>query len=172
MDKYEASNGVTLDAHGLATTEPGYGLLTELFNAEKAHAARIEFYQALRDEELGRWRWPEEPDYYARRVSKDEVGVTHEPTGRYHIVRMGGAWEFSSPFRSVAQAFLEAHPERKPWEDANEGEVWIITPSKAYTLGEQINYPAIFQAGMFRDHGGSWLAEDLTAARRIWPEES
>lgn len=59
----------------------------------------------------------------------------------------------------------------EPWLTPHEGEVWIITPSKSLsTLDGPGEYPAIFQAGRFRDHGGSWEMHDITAARRIWPE--
>lgn len=140
-----------------------------------------EFFQHERDEELGRWRWPENPDYvvYVKCESESEpragVRVLHERTGRSRDIGRAvvNACEATvSRFGRAARAYFEAHPERKPWHDATEGEVWIVTPSKALTCGERVQYPAIFQAGRFRDHGGSWEARDLTAARRIWPESN
>lgn len=51
----------------------------------------------------------------------------------------------------------------RPWEDAYEDEVWIITY-------EGKEYPSIYQAGQFRDHGGYWTADSIESARRVWPE--
>lgn len=174
MDKFTASNGYTV-VHGggwlsirNTADEPRHEI--NMFST----AALREFFQAEKDAELGRWRWPDNPDYV---VYKDGTSrrVIRESSGSFMQVSLHDRkvmTTYLDSYVGAARAYDEAHPERKPWRDAKEGEVWIVTPSKAYTLGEQANYPAIFQAGMFRDHGGSWGAEDLTAARRIWPEVS
>lgn len=47
--------------------------------------------------------------------------------------------------------------------EPKEGEVWVIT-------FEGKEYAGIFQAGRFRDMGGSWYPEEVTDARRIYPE--
>lgn len=173
MDKFTASNGISvkLDGHLLfgASTHATYVAASE----SQVQALR-EFFQAERDEELGRWRWPENPDYvvYPAADDADLITVMRESVARIRKMRREGfgLTDYAEQFVACAEAYFEAHPERKDWEDAKEGEVWIVTPSKALTLGEKAEYPAIFQAGMFRDHGGSWGTEDLTAAHRIWPE--
>lgn len=87
-------------------------------------------------------------------------GVTH-----------GGGEFWLEPWAVYAlREYFQHESNKDPWEDAKEGDVWIVTPSKALTGGESVEYPAIFQAGRFRDHGGSWETRDLVAARRIWPE--
>lgn len=53
--------------------------------------------------------------------------------------------------------------DHKPWHDAKEGDVWLITAPSG-------DYPAVFHAGRFRDWGGSWGDSDITAGRRIWLE--
>lgn len=71
---------------------------------------------------------------------------------------------FDDEITEAAFAYWAAHPAPKPaWHDAKEGEVWIVTY-------EGFELPAIFQAGRFRDHGGGWDFEDITSARRIYPE--
>lgn len=181
MNEFTASNGVRV-----RRTSGGTLAISVIhFTASEENALR-EFFQREADERLGRWRWPENPDYVVYPTVADTVtrrqarGVTvlSETIPRPYTV-----WEDNvdvlygtstdegsrQQARAAAKAYFEAHPERKPWEDAKEGDVWIITPSKAITLGERVEYPAIFQAGRFRDHGGSWEARDITDARRIWP---
>ena len=50
----------------------------------------------------------------------------------------------------------------KPWLDAEEGDVWLITLPQG-------TYPAIFQADMFGDIGGRWSPVDVISARKLWP---
>lgn len=129
-----------------------------------------EFFQAERDKELGRWRWPENPDYVAYADDDGDVVVLNEGTGAsYSLTTRRDVTKRNPnhPATKAAQAYFEAHPEPKPWDAAKEGEVWIVTPFNSTAA-----YPAIFQADMFRDHGGSWRAEDIADARRIWPEPS
>lgn len=178
MDKFTASNGITVRVESRITGDRRFLFevgevagVVEMTGPQMK--ALIETLDAERDEELGRWRWPFCSTLMVYRdESPDDVMVVDEvrPDEPHRFSRYSVS--FDGPFGGAARAYFEAHPGRKPWEDAQEGEVWIVTPSKAFTLGEQINYPAIFQAGMFRDHGGSWGPEDLTAARRIWPEVS
>lgn len=56
----------------------------------------------------------------------------------------------------------ERELEKKPWLEAEEGDVWLITLPQG-------TYPAIFQADMFGDAGGRWHPDDVTAARKLWP---
>ena len=87
----------------------------------------------------------------------------------FHDGLMYGAHERDNPWtgahHEIAHRFFAAHPKPKPkpWHYAQDGEAWAITVG-----GKE--YPAIFQAGRFRDHGGSWNAEDISNARKIWPE--
>lgn len=187
MKKFEASNGVRLTEHPDGTARivfPGSRLFSWT-RPEEMEALR-EFFQHERDEELGRWRWPDNPDYvvYPYTFDSPRPGIRGVTVLAEEEPRLLTVWEDNidtiyghsnyedvrSAAREAARGYFEAHPERKPWEDAKEGDVWIVTPSKALSGGERVEYPAIFQAGSFRDHGGSWEARDLTSARRIWPE--
>ncbi|MBP5800770.1 hypothetical protein J2D78_01605 [Microbacterium maritypicum] len=78
----------------------------------------------------------------------------------------------STPQHQVARRFFEAHPERKPWEDAKTGEAWEIT----YTtlVGPEVRKVAI------RTDYNTWKTDvhdmdfdyAITSARRIWPEDA
>lgn len=86
-----------------------------------------EFCQAKRDDDLGRWRWAENPDYvvYPKTESETEprsgVRVVHELTGRSRDIERGvvDACEATvSIFGQAARAYFEAHPiEPKPTVD-------------------------------------------------------
>ncbi|WP_157541028.1 hypothetical protein [Microbacterium sp. XT11] len=132
-----------------------------------------EYFQAKRDEELGRWRSRVHPNYVVYLIGYDALVVgEHVGLSERFARDVVDDAENRVPAQ-VAFEYFEAHPERKPWEDAKEGEVWIITPSRSLTMGDEPSeYPAIFQADRFRDHGGSWDAHDIIAARRIWPEDA
>lgn len=142
---------------------------------EEIEALR-EFFQYERDEELGRWRWPEDRNIvvYYREHGKffvhayDERDTAMDTVYR-HVRAEDMDPNYVTGVTKAGLAYFDAHPEDpKPWHNAQEGEVWVITPCQA---DPGVEYPAIFQAERFRDHGGSWGAEDLIAARRIWPTE-
>jgi len=162
---FTASNGYAVYVRDGGRLIVSNGITTKTFPVDGADTLR-EFFQHERDEQLGRWRWPENPDYvvypngeYARVLR--EVDGTSEVFIRQDV-------ENSVGFKPAlaARAYFAAHPEPKPrpWRDAKEGEAWVITR-------EGVQYPAIFQAGMFGDVGGRWAMEEITDARRIWPEE-
>lgn len=126
-----------------------------------------EFFRAEEDERLGRWRWPEDPDYlvYPESISPVVVRVVRESTGVQQAISRAKAGHQRTAMQQAARAYFDAHPEPKPWREAREGEVWVITVPEG-------TYPAIFQADAFRDAGGPWDVRDITDARRIWPEPS
>lgn len=127
-----------------------------------------EFYQHQRDQQLGRWRWPENPDYVVYRRGEDRARVIHEPSGDFSDSVRGTM--LPGPFRDAARAFFDAHPaEPKPWDAAEEGDVWVLTGAGGMELPWR------------RTAEGTWESitpktirrrnEDcITAGRRIWPE--
>ena len=139
MDKFTASNGLTVGPHkeallghaiyspsGLNTLDTAYSHL----NSEEMQALR-EFFRAERDEELGRWRWPDNPSYvvYAK-DGGDLVRVAQDADGGAFTVhrRDAGLEEATHPAWRAARAYFEAHPERKPhpWDNAERDEVWLF----------------------------------------------
>lgn len=156
MDKYEASEGFTVQEKDDAVTMRGPGGtlwigdrelgrgLKEYVNQVRANAL------AERDEQLGRWRWPENPDYVVYRWVADPprrnvrgVTVLSEAIPRGYTV-----WEDNvdviygtsvneearKAARDAARAYFDAHPEPKPipneprsaWVDKYGTDVWVV----------------------------------------------
>jgi hypothetical protein len=164
VNEYTASNGIKIEWCGMSDWLVGGKKKVSL----DQFAALREFFRAEEDARLERWRSPEVPDYlvyYWGQPTTAGVVVFCEVTGSVSpVIRRDADPENQSPDYRAARAYFDAHPEPKPaWHDAKEGEVWVIT-------WEGNEYPAIFQADAFRDHGGRWLADDISAAHRIYPE--
>lgn len=109
--------GLVINATALPLTLPGM----------KTRALR-EFFQAERDESLGRWRSKEHPDYVVYQNRHGQVNVLYEPDGLSS--RAYGRGEFpgtSGRFPDIAAEYFAAHPEPKPWHDAKPGEAWLVT---------------------------------------------
>ena len=132
------------------------------------------FFQAERDDALGRWRDPENPnvvvypvpdqnDGYGRVVwVLDEAEMVSRTVldDREQIALPG-------PARRYFEAHPQPEPEPKPWEEAKPGEVWVLTRWGT--------------AEPFLVTGSEFITADLavivdldddsiTAGRRIWPE--
>lgn len=176
MEKFTASNGRTVhrDVLRLYVDRGGRGLSLSDGDEE----ALREFFMHERDQELGRWRWPENPDYvvYRKAASASEphpgVRVVHEATGRSRDigVEVNNACDPTvSMFGRAARAYFAAHPEKKPWHDAKPGEVWVLTLD-----GKDV--AALYLGESCWKYGPEGLTvyspgSRITGARRIWPEE-
>lgn len=169
MTQYTARNGVeviTLE-NVLGFQLPMRGVSTFGINHEKVEALR-EFFQHERDEELGRWRWPENPDYvvYPKGNEASVIDEAHGVWGqwsRLHAASDSGR----DALASAAHAYFEAHPERKPWYEAKPGDAWLVSLPE----GERVMLvdPSQFTDG---NEGIDFDDPDITAARRIWPEDA
>ena len=131
--------------------------------------------QAERDEELGRWRDPKNPDLVVYPVAGalDAVWVMYEGDGsRYHATRTGPRNLLPHYVSEAAGRYFAAHPEPKPWEKARPGydEIWVLTIHGC----EQPVYVDEFRGEpVFQVPGGETISlhrESITAGRRIWPE--
>lgn len=132
-----------------------------------------EFFQAKRDRELGRWRYPLNPDYvaYPREPFPGEsrrVRVIRESNGDFVDTVEGST--LGGLFKDAARAFFEAHPVAKPWHEAEHGEVWEVT----HTGG--VDLCRVTGLGVFVQVSGSGALvsmpltdPSITAARRVWP---
>lgn len=173
---FEASNGVEV----LEIT-PDAGLYldgTPFYIRPDQKVALEEYFQAKRDKELGRWRWPENPDYFV--VPRDKkvrgrrvVRVFQESRGRVNdFFEDDSRIEETHATARAARDYFSAHPEPKPWLGARPGEVWVFT----WALGSK--QPAlILNNGKFvlRDNDSSEKEYSLDepaieAGHRIWPE--
>lgn len=180
MNDFTASNGVTVSTSSMGIfvshtlRAPALSIL-----ADSYIEALREFFQAEADERLGRWRWPENPDYVAIPRERTDtpretrrVRVIHEPSGDFMDTVEGSS--LVGVFKDAARAYFDAHPEPKPWHGAKPGEVWELTLE-----GEDpaAFYPSKSMDGCFTpvmpNTGTTAVNFDwplITAGRRIWPE--
>ena len=140
-----------------------------VYTLETTEALRA-FFQAERDQELGRWRDTENTDMVAYRSPEDDDGygrcilLLDETTGdtSYEWERLA----YSGPARRYFAAHLDPEPRR--WEEAKPGEIWEIGllelgPSACLvTKGDFVEISGRFEVAI-----GSSLIE---SGRRIWPE--
>ena len=150
-----------------------------VYTLETTEALRA-FFQAERDETLGRWRDPENPDWITYPSDKeDAVWVFNEREGgssQYWTRGIAGfhdpAYTGYSASHYAADRYFQAHPEPKPWEKARPGydEIWVLTIHGC----EQPVYVDEFRGEpVFQVPGGETISlhrESITAGRRIWPE--
>lgn len=143
--------------------------------------AMAEWYRHRRDEELGRWRDPEYPDFVVYRDPRYDgrdgrfIRVVNESTGQTynfgeHFSSLGlGEW---AAFEGVARDWFAAHPVEEPWHAAEPGEAWEITL-------DGVQEAAIVSWTLPDDKrfcmaGGSHVEltdPGITGGRRIWPED-
>lgn len=172
-DLFIASNGVEIryDEYGIlsVTTDEE----TSRQSRVAAHTARQEFYRSLEDTRLGRWRDRENPDLVIYQILDDPnmVTVLNETTGATSNHPRG------TPFQSVhalaARRWFAPHPEPKPWDDAQEGDIWALK-----RRGEiyRAYYAAARESGpLFSCPSGdgyrSYLASEFTDGHKIWPTD-
>lgn len=187
-DKFVASNGMTvgIDQFGVGffTSKP-HGFMTL---AEDEMRAMREFFRAERDEELGRWRWPENPDYviYEDRarcyISQPAVVVINERDGATALCDRDGLYSASGIgaldkwCEPAASAYFAAHPEPKPWGSAKNNEVWALRFSDQhgflpYAVKTDEGGPRFWWTGNEGQSAG-YFAREFAEGHRIFPEVS
>lgn len=179
--EFEDSNGmrIRLGANGyLERMNPsGTGEWNEIGglspNASLTYSALREFFRHERDEELGRWRWPENPGYVvypdgtSRRVVRESTGQTMQVS----LHDRKAMTTYLDSYVGAAKAYDAAHEPPKPWHDAKPGEVWVVTPqgakdAEAMTVIEK--HGLMFSNPV--DETYLSISGYITAARRIFPE--
>lgn len=189
MNFFTASNGITVYAREggtvqfqHATRAESCGILQVFPHSEWWDALR-EFFRAEEDERLGRWRWPENPDYVVYPPDADDeteaLLILFEPGGgsSRHYTRewLAGVTDpAGSAVARCAQAYFDAHPEPKPWHEAQIDEVWLLTidgVEEAYRT-EMVSHVRFFaiRAGNGMTYGTR--PSEITAGRRIYPVSS
>lgn len=174
--EFVTANGrhVWLDADGVVCVKPGYD------DFAYTQALR-EFFQHERDEELGRWRWLENPDYV--------VYPLPSPDGRVHIVevfseRFGQSVQYprdyfrsticsrnSSPEALAASDYFAAHPEPKPWHDAKPGESWVLRFESGEELSQTVNFEGDFYPWVLPVTSDAAYPQGIIVdGWRVWPE--
>ena len=148
-----------------------------VYTLETTEALRA-FFQAERDQELGWWRDPEEPDWVASPTLYNRnanAAIVYNERTRFTCFWQRRAAETSSENYSsvrVAQRYFAAHPqpepEPKPWEDAKEGDCWVLTIGGETSLWRRRGSRELFW--MDGEVPSGTTLKDATAGRRIWPE--
>lgn len=187
-DKFVASNSAEIEISPAGSLSiDKVTLFPRDFSIRTTKALR-EFFLAERDEELGRWRWPESPEYvvYPKQASEVEsepgVRVVNEASGRSKDISrdvVGFCPTVTTRAGEAAQAYFAAHPVSKPWHDAKPGEVWVF---KGKNLDPH-PFTVHPETGNWINPAGYTLEDKYTTdrpygyshdpdfePRRIWPE--
>lgn len=173
---FTASNGTEIEITeiGGIFAKSGYGHIQAGPGVTKALR---EYFQHERDQELGRWRDPDNRDLvvYRRPGSDNSEGravlVMDETAGHGGTYREHGRrWWEDKKDRAVADRYFEAHPESKPWDEAKPGEVWELTDAEGreqlWVWDEIDGWRSVHS-----DKVSHLVGREATAGRRIWPEE-
>lgn len=176
--EYQASNGIKVDSETQGITglrritfdHGNHGTSVEM-SAEEA-VALIESLDHEKDDELGRWRWPENPDYvvYAPVGYSHYVRVLDERSAILEVIHREHLEGRGSLMAQAARAYFEAHPDRRPWNDAEEGDIWVLTGAGG------LEQPWRRVNGVWRsigtDRERTYDAVAARSGRRIWPEDA
>ena len=143
----------------------------ETYLIQSQYEAARAFFQAERDDALGRWRDTENPDIivYPRPALNDDDG-----RHIWLINELSGAawldWERGAP-PGPARRYFETHPlpepEPKPWENAKEGDYWVLTIGGETSLWYQGRHGLLWMEGK---RSSKTALKGATAGHRIWPE--
>ena len=173
MTQFVASNGFHVH---LPDGDDAFGV-NGMFMNEKERQALREFFQHERDIELGRWRSKEHPSYVVYPQDEENYGVLVvdeiSGVGDYVSVNMAAGSGEARMHVKVAREFFAAHPEPKPWHNAQPGEVWALTVSgkeSAWAFADDVSVWA--EASTGRTLAAAPKSPAITAGRRIWPEVS
>lgn len=168
MKVFTATNGIlfTITEDGALRWERGY-------DPRRVTDALREYFQRERDTQLGRWRDPKNPDLvcYPVAYDLDAVLVMYEgDMTRYYATR--STWKDVTPYcvSEAAGRYFAAHPEPKPWEDAEEGDIWVLTGAGGLEQAWQRSDGAWCKA-VEGYKVAKYDAVYAIAGRRIWPEE-
>lgn len=190
MSNFVASNGISVeinDDEQIIFEVPNRPTSPIWVSNGEIDALR-EYIIAQEDKRLGRWRWPENPNYVVYPVGEGLVDVLRESgvsdqtrgPGREQGISREKAveWDrdYTQNFYKAARAFFDAHPEPKPaWCEAQPGEFWEITlhnePRLAKTL-VPVYTPDVPIAFLPVDReGATWVAATsphITAGHLVW----
>ena len=162
-----------------ARGDEGQYLDTHATAGPEGIVALREFFQHERDEELGRWRDPDNPRltvYPTEGYETDEITILDDVDAETYAItraraeRSQGGW-----WHDTAKAYFEAHPERKPWEDAKDGEIWefILGCSSGQYLADGGRF---FLLPLRAPSDPGWkpasFASNFETGERIWPEDA
>ena len=126
------------------------------------------FFQEERDTELNRWRDPLNPDMVCYEIEEHFVRVLNEQVGVSYVYDRSVTvdTQSSSPYVSSAKQYFEAHPVKKPWEKAAQGDIWVLTSPD----GKVVPYTKIREKWS-REHVIVTHTDDyFVDGYQLWPE--
>ena len=169
---FVASNGIEVCVDGgdvWLRAKEGYYFPddVEFRHGSPSDEALAEYFQHKKDEELGRWRDTEKPEFVCYPYEDPQwVTVIDEKFGSHYAYNRSEIRKSAeSAPRMVAARYFAAHPPVNPWEEAKEGEVWVITH-------EGVEGPAIVSDDEHfesPDYVSGIYNKAITAGYRIWP---
>lgn len=178
---FKASNGIVVRVDGFKVFTGRDGLIATACMDFQIHSAIdeafSEWYQHRRDEELGRWRDPDRPNEVVYLEEDGCITVLDEVDGGRSWWTRGDALDASHSsyfgFES-ARAYYAAHPEPepRPWEEAQTGEVWLLTTDgvdEPWTV-LHAGYLLFWSPTKAGPRNMGLPDPRITAGRRIWPE--
>ena len=145
----------------------------ETYLIQSQYEAARAFFQAERDDALGRWRDTENPNVVVYPCLNQDDGYGRVVWVLDEAEMVSGTVLDDRHSHSSASRYFAAHPqpEPKPWLEAEHEEIWVITangdtgPALATTSHRRGTDLA------FQTANGTLLdATEITAGRRIWPE--
>lgn len=176
MNDFTASNGLKVRRGSNGALQIGDGLSAWLPTEETTDAIQ-EFFRVEEDTRLGRWRWPENPDYVVYPKNDGLFEVLRESDGMVLTSTISGNHSFQDQHAQAARAYIAAHPEPKPaWHDAKPGEVWALSiverEGEVLTLARQGGHVRFWEVADSDEEPMTWgfRSSAITAGRRIFPE--
>ncbi|KTS90698.1 hypothetical protein NS183_07925 [Microbacterium testaceum] len=176
MNDFTASNGheILIEEERVRVIDAGGANVLDLFDYfdQSDMQALREFFQAEADERLGRWRSAKNPVWTA--VVQDGSGVVlfrHDDGQREFSVesRETQLHRWSPELREVAREYFDAHPEPKPWHEAEADEIWRLTVNgveSAWVRRPEV-WERISDGFLLRN---APVSKGITDGRRIFPE--
>lgn len=169
--EWRASSGRIVRAHEDGSVS--FGLRRGYIAPDEVMDA-AEFFRAQQDIELGRWRYPADPEWLVREIGPDGFGrrrvqVLNERTFEMTVFNPNVTTGESAKHRAAREFFAE-HPERKPWEKAEVDHIWALT-FEAGGTSPWVRTEVGWHLPGNRDailHGSF----TITDGRRIWPEDA
>ncbi|WP_144834057.1 hypothetical protein [Microbacterium sp. BH-3-3-3] len=189
MKYFTASNGIevgiTPDGFSQLNLNPKgnrivFGSSVSSFSPDTTAALR-EFFQAEADERLGRWRWPQNPQWVLYPDEDGDVVAMDESTGQSTslLTRLTVSRFPNAEGCPAARAYFDAHPEPKPWQQAEAGELWELTVegvTRTYasiaSTGQNDVYIRFFPTHEVNAVTLGTKAPVISAGHRIFPEVS
>ena len=178
-----------LDAGAMRISMPGMDYVRG-YEPTNLQAGRVyslrEYFLSERDTELGVWRWVSSTGkhYLVRKLGYGDqfrvVSEEHMEQLDWRPEEYNMETHQASEMVKAIRAYLDAHPEPKPWHDAKPGEVWLFKGST-----DPGPLPFVFSPtdNLWINPAGHRLNEKYTEdrpygysldpnfePRRIWPE--